>query len=88
MATKTTHRAPMTYLERYDDPLSLVLRPPPNETPEEQTRRVDAQQEALRVSREIDAVLAEDKKAFERKRKATKLLLLGAYPAVSPVPPP
>ncbi|EIN06507.1 G-alpha-domain-containing protein [Punctularia strigosozonata HHB-11173 SS5] len=67
----------VTYADRYDDPLSYFLRPPPGETPEEQTRRIEAQQEALRISKEIDAAIAEDKKALDRKRKATKLLLLG-----------
>ena len=40
-------------------------------------RRVHEQEEAARISREIDESLQETKKLIERRKKATKVLLLG-----------
>ncbi|KAJ7078987.1 G-protein alpha subunit [Mycena crocata] len=59
------------------DPLNATLQPPPNETEEEKAVRLEAAREATRVSRTIDAGLAESKKALERKKRAVKILLLG-----------
>lgn len=62
-----------------DDPFLEKLRPPPGETLEEKAERLQRQQEAIRVSREIDAGILESKKAMERRKKAIKVLLLGAW---------
>ncbi|KAF7349070.1 G-protein alpha subunit [Mycena venus] len=59
----------------YFDP--LTIQPPPNETEEEKAARLEVQKEAIRVSRTIDAGLAESKRALERKKHAVKILLLG-----------
>ncbi|KAF7358533.1 G-protein alpha subunit [Mycena venus] len=59
------------------DPLAINLQPPPNETEEEKAVRLEAAKEATRVSRTIDAGLAESKKLLERKKRAVKILLLG-----------
>lgn len=64
--------------DRYEDPLSAALRPPPDETPDERDARVLAARLAKERSRAIDERLAEDRKALERKKMSVKVLLLGA----------
>ncbi|KAK2460385.1 hypothetical protein APHAL10511_007550 [Amanita phalloides] len=59
-----------------EDPLTLALAPPPNETHEQRLAREAAEAEAKRVSDEIDEQLRKEKER-ERKKKPTKLLLLG-----------
>ncbi|KAJ7633789.1 G-alpha-domain-containing protein [Mycena polygramma] len=59
------------------DPLNAGLAPPANENEEERAARLEAAREATRVSRAIDAGLAETKRAMERKKRAVKILLLG-----------
>ena len=66
-----------------DDPLSKALQPPIDETPEERTARIRELDEAARVSREIDDEIARDRRAYERRKKAIKILLLGACPPSS-----
>ncbi|KAH7907599.1 guanine nucleotide binding protein, alpha subunit [Hygrophoropsis aurantiaca] len=60
-----------------DDAWSLLFRPPQDESPEERNVRLQQQQEAQRVSREIDESLQESKKLYDKKKKAIKVLLLG-----------
>ncbi|KAI0350747.1 G-protein alpha subunit [Trametes cingulata] len=60
-----------------DDPLARALQPPFDESPEERDARLRQQEEALRVSREIDEEIALARKAYERRRRAIKILLLG-----------
>ncbi|TFK51201.1 G-alpha-domain-containing protein [Heliocybe sulcata] len=60
-----------------DDPFSRILKPPQNETPGQQRVRMEKQQEAQRISRQIDESILESKKAFEKRKKAIKILLLG-----------
>ena len=52
-------------------------------TPEERTARIRELDEAARVSREIDDEIARDRRAYERRKKAIKILLLGACPPSS-----
>lgn len=59
-----------------DDPLTLALAPPPNETPEERTNRLGQEAEAQRISDEIDEALKRERAALKR-RKVMKMLLLG-----------
>ena len=67
-----------------DDPLSQALQPPPDESPDDRALRIQRQQEAQRVSSEIDESIQESKKAFDRRKKAIKILLLGkSYHAFS-----
>lgn len=72
-------RTPTNDIVRYEDPLAKALLPPPNETPTEREKRIQAQCEALRISKEIDESLLESKKVLEIRKKATKVLLLGEY---------
>ncbi|KAG2070861.1 hypothetical protein BDR04DRAFT_582270 [Suillus decipiens] len=60
-----------------DDAWSSIFKPPPNESAEEKRERIARQQEAQRVSREIDEGILESKKLFDKKKKAIKVLLLG-----------
>ncbi|KAJ6632254.1 G-protein alpha subunit [Mycena sp. CBHHK59/15] len=59
------------------DPLNAGLQPPADETEQQKAARLEAAREATRVSRTIDAGLAESKKALDKKKRAVKILLLG-----------
>ena len=61
-----------------DDPLSAALQPPADESPDDRAMRIRQQEDAARVSKEIDEEIALSKKAYERRKKAIKILLLGA----------
>lgn len=61
-----------------DDPLAVILQPPPDESPADRARREQEQREATRVSLEIDEGIQEAKKLYDRRKKAVKILLLGA----------
>ncbi|KAH8116185.1 G-alpha-domain-containing protein [Phellopilus nigrolimitatus] len=52
------------------------MAPPPNETPEERTSRIQQEEEATRISEAIDESLKLERQQA-RKRKLVKLLLLG-----------
>ncbi|KAG1771924.1 guanine nucleotide binding protein, alpha subunit, partial [Suillus placidus] len=60
-----------------DDAWSNIFKPPPNETAEEKCERIAHQQEAQRVSQDIDEGILESKKLLDKKKKAIKVLLLG-----------
>lgn len=60
-----------------DDPLTLAIQPPPDETPEQRQIREAAEVEAKRVSDEIDEQIKKEKELSSKKRKPVKLLLLG-----------
>jgi guanine nucleotide-binding protein alpha-1 subunit len=68
---------PVGYKDVHDDPLSQALMPPEDESPEDRALRMEKQQEATRISREIDESIQESKKAYEKRKKAIKVLLLG-----------
>ncbi|CDO68221.1 hypothetical protein BN946_scf184913.g11 [Trametes cinnabarina] len=72
MATRNFWSAPDP-----DDPLSRALQPPIDETPEERAARIRQFEEAQRVSKEIDDEIALSRKAYERRKRAIKILLLG-----------
>lgn len=59
------------------DPLTAALAPPPGETLEQRALRLRVELEAKQRSDEIDEALKVDKLALKRRRKATKVLLLG-----------
>lgn len=59
-----------------DDPLALVMAPPPDETPEERVLRLAREDEARRISEAIDESLKQERQQLKR-RKVVKLLLLG-----------
>lgn len=80
LARRPFHANHAPYEDRQDDPLAQILQPPPDESPEDRARREQQQREATRVSLEIDDRIQEDRKAFERRKKAVKILLLGVCP--------
>ncbi|GLB39143.1 putative G protein alpha subunit [Lyophyllum shimeji] len=59
-----------------DDPLDEVLRPPPDETPEQRELRLAREEEAAKISQAIDASIKAEKQARKKKR-IVRLLLLG-----------
>ncbi|KDQ22516.1 hypothetical protein PLEOSDRAFT_1008980, partial [Pleurotus ostreatus PC15] len=59
-----------------DDPLDAVLRPPPDETPEQRQIRLAREESARKVSAAIDAEIKAERQARKKKR-IVRLLLLG-----------
>ncbi|EAU82885.2 hypothetical protein CC1G_05507 [Coprinopsis cinerea okayama7 len=59
-----------------DDPLDEVLKPPPDETPEQRLIRLEREAEAKRISLAIDASIKAERQA-RRKKRIVRLLLLG-----------
>jgi hypothetical protein len=70
-----------------DDSWSAIFKPPQNESHDEKQARIAQQQEAARISREIDDAIEKSRKQLEKRKKAVKVLLLGASPAPPPAPP-
>lgn len=66
----------ITSLNNTDDPLDQVLKPPPNESPEQRSLRVAREEEAKRISLAIDASIKAERQARKKKR-IVRLLLLG-----------
>ncbi|KAJ7142881.1 guanine nucleotide binding protein, alpha subunit [Mycena epipterygia] len=67
-----------THKPQLSDPFSLVLQPPPDETPAERQARVDLEQEQKRVSDQIDDDLRKDRaERKKRMKREVKVLLLG-----------
>ncbi|KAF8526541.1 guanine nucleotide binding protein, alpha subunit [Hysterangium stoloniferum] len=60
-----------------NDPLTLALKPPVNETPEERALRVEREREAIRVSEEIDRDLRREQVERKKNKAEIKILLLG-----------
>lgn len=60
-----------------EDPLTLALAPPPDETPEQRLIREAAEAEAKRISDEIDEQIRRDREQMKKMKKPMKLLLLG-----------
>ena len=76
----------MVILTRSDstDPLSRVLEPPPNETPEERAVREEKEAEARRVSEHIDEQIKSEKQK-SRSKAQVKVLLLGQAESGTPL---
>ena len=61
-----------------DDPLSLAIQPPADETPQQRAQREMEERMAKAVSNAIDeAIKAEKDKADSKKRKPVRVLLVG-----------
>lgn len=58
------------------DPLAAALRPPENESPDERQRRLYKEEEAKRISDNIDDMIRAEKKE-QRVKQEVKVLLLG-----------
>ncbi|KAI9566637.1 guanine nucleotide binding protein, alpha subunit [Boletus coccyginus] len=70
----------MTYPPRYSrdqDSWSAIFRPPLNESVQEKQSRIARQQEAARISKEIDDAIEKSRKLFEKRKRSIKVLLLG-----------
>lgn len=59
------------------DPLSLALAPPPDETEEQRTVRLQCEAAAKKVSDDIDQQLQAENAALKKRKKAVKVLILG-----------
>ena len=59
------------------DPLAEAIKPPTNESEQERSKRLKAEAEALRISKEIDAKISEENRLQDWRKKALKVLLLG-----------
>ena len=66
-----------TNFDDLDDPLVSAIRPPENETTEARKARLRAEAEALRISEEIDAQIAEEGRVQDWRKNAVKVILLG-----------
>ena len=77
LAARPFHANHAPFLDSHDDPLARALQPPADESPDERAAREQKQREATRISHEIDEDIQESRKAFERRKKAIKILLLG-----------
>ena len=61
-----------------DDPLTLALLPPKDETPDARTARLALEAEAKRISNRIDEELRKERAARKKQReREVKILLLG-----------
>lgn len=61
-----------------DDPLSVILRPPADESHMQRSERIKREAEAKRVNDEIDKRLKEDAQRLKKERQGEhKILLLG-----------
>ncbi|KAH9887394.1 G-alpha-domain-containing protein [Cubamyces lactineus] len=60
-----------------DDPLAAALAPPPGESAAQRDERLRREDEAKRISDEIDERLKHDRAAYKRHKSTFKLLLLG-----------
>lgn len=59
-----------------DDPLTLAISPPSNETPDQREQRLREEAKAKKISEDIDEEIKAQKNA-QRKRPNVKVLLLG-----------
>ncbi|KAH6905970.1 guanine nucleotide binding protein, alpha subunit [Coprinopsis sp. MPI-PUGE-AT-0042] len=60
-----------------EDPLDVVTRPPPNETPADRTERVRREAEAKRISDAIDEDIRREKAEKKKTGRPVRVLLLG-----------
>lgn len=60
-----------------DDPLTLAIAPPADETPEARALRLQLEDEARRTNDEIDEMLRQERAALRKRKKPVKVLLLG-----------
>ncbi|KAG6833403.1 hypothetical protein H0H87_007388 [Tephrocybe sp. NHM501043] len=69
----------MGYAFESEDPLTLALAPPPDETPEQRAARESAEAQAKKISDEIDEQIRKEREGDRKKKKPVKLLLLGQF---------
>lgn len=66
-----------------EDPLTLAIAPPPDETPEQRQAREAEEAEAKRISDGIDDQIRLEREQLKKTKKPVKLLLLGTFPNIS-----
>lgn len=59
------------------DPLAAALIPPPNESPEDRTKRIQSEIDAKRISEIIDQQLQQERTERKKVRPEVNVLLLG-----------
>ncbi|THH26626.1 hypothetical protein EUX98_g7561 [Antrodiella citrinella] len=67
----------MRFSSEVEDPISVLLKPPPDETLQQRDARLSMEAEAKRVSDQIDEGIRAERAAMKKRKDATKLLLLG-----------
>jgi len=61
-----------------EDPLTLAIAPPPDETHRQRQVRKAAEAEAKRVNDEIDEQICREMEQMKKRKKPVKVLLVGA----------
>jgi guanine nucleotide-binding protein subunit alpha len=67
----------MGFVYDSSDPFSVLMAPPPGETPEERARREQEEADAQRVSDGIDDEIKKTRLALKKEKNMVKVLLLG-----------
>lgn len=60
-----------------EDPFSLAIAPPSDETSEERAQRLQKEADARRISNDIDEQIRAEAAALKKAKRAVRLLLLG-----------
>jgi hypothetical protein len=68
---------PISNMHDEYDPLAEAIKPPQNESETQREARLKEEAEATRISKEIDARIAEENRIHEWRKRALKILLLG-----------
>ena len=75
-------RSPSLYSQ--DDPITAALKPPPTETEAERRIRLQLEDEAKRVSEQIDEDLREERERIKRKKGDVKVrIFVSFYPFIT-----
>ena len=67
----------MRFSAEIEDPITVLMKPPPNETIQQKEMRLTKEAEAKRVSDLIDESIKADRAVWKKRKDTTKLLLLG-----------
>lgn len=70
---RAQHRTPSIYSQ--DDPLTLALRPPPQETDAERRARLQREANAKRISEKIDEELRQEREKLKKRKSDVKVCL-------------
>lgn len=68
---RAQHRTPSIYSQ--DDPLTLALRPPPQETDAERRARLQREANAKRISEKIDEELRQEREKLKKRKSDVKV---------------
>ncbi|KAH9838519.1 G-protein alpha subunit [Rhodofomes roseus] len=73
----STSRPPSLRSVATEDPLSAILRPPPAESSEDRSVRLQREANAKKISDSIDEAIRQDRERLKKRKEDVKLLLLG-----------